>query len=177
MVEVMMSMATSFNVLNTLGSTTNPWAEKKKILKLSNISASGSCCSSARFSQTLTFYVRAQVPLTQTVSLDREAKASSLGFGVKQDSWGPGSGCIWLPTMSKSDGDAIDGERGISTESENRFRFQQCQDKALIKLAPHPKMYLFLPQCLFHFVWLQYWAMRDRVLTVVFYHSPSSMSR
>ena len=30
MVEVMMSMATSFNVLNTLGSTTNPWAEKKK---------------------------------------------------------------------------------------------------------------------------------------------------
>ena len=63
MVEVMMSMATSFNVLNTLESTTNPWTEKK-ILKLSNISASCSCCSSARFSQTLTFYVRAQVPLT-----------------------------------------------------------------------------------------------------------------
>lgn len=34
MVGVMMAMATSFNVLNTLGSTTNPWTEKKK--KFSN---------------------------------------------------------------------------------------------------------------------------------------------
>lgn len=65
MVGVMMAMATSFNVLNTLGSTTNPWTEKKKkVLKLSNVSASCSCCPSARFSQTLTSYVRAQVPAT-----------------------------------------------------------------------------------------------------------------
>lgn len=53
MVGVMMAMATSFKVLNTLGSTTNPWTEKT-VLKLSNVSASCSCCSSARFSQTLT---------------------------------------------------------------------------------------------------------------------------
>lgn len=58
-----MAMATSFNVLNTLRSTTNPWTEKN-ILKLSNVSASCSCCATARFSQTLTSCVRAQVPAT-----------------------------------------------------------------------------------------------------------------